>query len=249
WNARDVQSTFWRFYRNEDPGAYLDLPDGARFAIEAGKSYLVPAGVRFSCGNVGTAVRHFYIHFDLVGLPHLTLRHLFSGPVLVQADDAFTARIAEFTAATREARPPGFTDQCRAKALIYEGLAHYLDRIGPEAHAESLRQAAALEPVTPALDYLESHLGERLTTAHLAALCCLSEDHFARRFRECVGQTPGAYITERRVTRAAQRLLFTADSLEAIAEGCGFGNRSYLTRVFSRSTGMPPAAYRKSDRW
>ncbi|MBC8101889.1 MAG: hypothetical protein H7Z41_04795, partial [Cytophagales bacterium] len=46
WNARDVQSTFWRFYRNEDPGAYLDLPDGARFAIEAGKSYLVPAGVR-----------------------------------------------------------------------------------------------------------------------------------------------------------------------------------------------------------
>lgn len=249
WDTRDVQSPYWRFYRNEDDGAYLDLTDGVRFPLRAGLVYFVPAGVRFSCGNVDAAFRHFFVHFDLVGLPHLMLRTFFRGPVELPPGDDFGARVAQFAAIVRAG--PGARDlalHCRAKALVYEGLARHLETVGPEAHTESLRRTAALEPFLPALEYMEAHLADRLRTGELAALCCLSEDYFARRFRDCIGQTPGEYITERRVTRAAQQILFTEDSLDAIAETCGFGSRHYLTRVFTRAIGMPPAAYRKSVR-
>jgi transcriptional regulator GlxA family with amidase domain len=99
-------------------------------------------------------------------------------------------------------------------------------------------------PVLAALHYIEDNIGERLINVHLARLCHLSEDYFIRRFRQSLGQSPVAYIQERRVTLAAQRLLFSSESIEVIAAQCGFGNRFYFSRVFKRHTGVAPAAYR-----
>jgi len=76
----------------------------------------------------------------------------------------------------------------------------------------------------------------------------MSEDHFIRRFRECVGQSPAQYIQEQRVARAAQRLVFTTESIDAIAAATGFANRFYFSRVFTRHMGTSPAAYRNAPR-
>jgi AraC-like DNA-binding protein len=70
----------------------------------------------------------------------------------------------------------------------------------------------------------------------LAQLCYLSEDYFTRRLRECVGQSPSHYIRERRVTIAAQQLLFSSASINHIAAATGFGNRLVSIRhVCSRA--------------
>src|SRR5215207_1175710 len=81
WNSANVQDPFWRLYMNDRAGAALELADGA-YALEPRQLYLVPAGVRFSCINVAT-VRHFYVHFDVIGMPRVALRALFSGPLHV----------------------------------------------------------------------------------------------------------------------------------------------------------------------
>jgi transcriptional regulator GlxA family with amidase domain len=134
------------------------------------------------------------------------------------------------------------------QALLYEAFALALESVPPERMARSVSRTAALEPVLPAILWIEANLSQTLANGPLAALCCLSEDYFIRRFRECVGQSPAQYIQERRVTRAAQQLLFTAHSIERIAEETGFGSRCYFTRVFTRQTGVTPAAYRKASR-
>jgi AraC-like DNA-binding protein len=249
WSKQHVRSAYWRFYRNEDDGAYIVLPEngGERFPLQAGRVYFVPAEVHFSCGN-DAPFRHFYVHFDVVGLPRLTMRSLFGGPVALPHDTDFEEQIAAFARQVRASPLLDLGTQCRAKALIYEGFARHLDTLSPEERAAGLRLATELEPVAPAIRHIETRLSETLPVAELAALCCLSPDHFARRFKGCVGQTPLAYITERRITRAAQQLLFTHDGLDAIALSCGFGTREYLTRVFTRAVGIPPAAYRKSGR-
>jgi transcriptional regulator GlxA family with amidase domain len=95
---------------------------------------------------------------------------------------------------------------------------------------------------------VDDHLAEPLTHADLAGLCHLSGDHFVRRFRDAIGRTPARYVTERRIAAAAQRLVFTRDSIDQIAEATGFGNRFYFSRVFARHMGTPPAAYRKTAR-
>ncbi|GCE16019.1 helix-turn-helix domain-containing protein [Tengunoibacter tsumagoiensis] len=144
---------------------------------------------------------------------------------------------------------PDFVLQMRIKALIYEGLALYLQDVSATRIQHSLQLALAQEPVQPALRYIEAHLGEELLNNELARLCHMQVDYFARRFRECVGMTPGHYIQEQRVKVASQKLLFTNHSIEQIAAEVGFGNRFYFSRIFARHTGVSPAAYRKSSRY
>jgi len=247
WNTRDVQSPYWRFYQNRDDGGHLDLPDGSQLPLIAGRIYFVPAGVRFSCGNA-RLFRHFYVHFDVIGLPRLTMRALFDGPVALEADSEFESRITDFAQEVAASLTLDVAGQCRAKGLIYEGFARYLNALPDALRERGLRRAEALEPVAPAIEHIEAHLGERLAVPALAALCCQSPDHFARRFRGCVGQAPGAYVQERRIARAAQMLLFSDESLDEIALCCGLGNRNYLTRVFAHAMEMPPAAYRRTGR-
>lgn len=244
WNMQGVQSPFWRFYQNREEGAFLTLPNGEHYPLTANRVYFIPAGVRYSCNNE-RSVRHFFIHFDVIGLPRLTMRSLFDAPVALPSDERFEVTVASFGEEVRQLSALDLGGQCRAKALIYEGIARSLQLVSAESRDRSLRLAQEREPVVPALEYIENNLSTGLSIPVLAALCCLSPDHFARRFKTCVGQTPGDYIQERRVTEAARLLLLTNLSIDAIASSCGFANRNYLTRVFTRYMDRSPAAYRK----
>jgi AraC-like DNA-binding protein len=247
WNTPNVQSGFWRFYQNEDDGASLALANGTLFPLESGRLYLIPAGVRFSCvGPSAACVGHFYMHFDVIGLPGVVLRTLFAFPVALAGEPA--ARL-ENTARTlaAEQRRAGRADmalQCRIKALLFESLGTFFAGLPADERARWTERARALDPVRAALDLIEGDLAGALPNARLAQACHLSPDHFARRFQACVGQTPARYVQERRVTLAAQRLLFSPDAIEKIAEQTGFGNRFYFSRVFARHVGVSPAAYR-----
>jgi transcriptional regulator GlxA family with amidase domain len=135
---------------------------------------------------------------------------------------------------------------CRTKALLYDALALSLSELRLADREKHQIQTRLLEPVLPALERIESHLADALPNKVLADACCLSEDYFIRRFKECVGESPAHYIQRRRVETAANRLLFSADSIEQIAAECGFGNRFHFTRVFNNRLGIAPATFRKA---
>ncbi len=109
------------------------------------------------------------------------------------------------------------------------------------------RESLDREALAPALMHIEEQPANSLTVPQMAALCCLSPDHFARRFKAVIGQAPNEYLREQRVMRAAQMLLFSTKTLDEIADLCGFGSRHYLTRVFAQVMGVPPAAYRRGS--
>jgi len=246
WNSANVQDSFWRLYMNSRAGAWLELADGA-YPLEAGRLYFVPAGVRFSCGNAAT-IDHFYVHFDVIGVPGLALRALFGGPLRVPSRAPLEEEARGLAQALGEGQEVGLIEQFQVKALLYGALAAYLEGLPPAAMERYWRLAAAHAPVRAALREIEDNLAERLSNQHLARRCNMSEDYFIRRFRECVGQSPARYIQEQRVLQAAQSLLFTADSIEAIAAASGFANRFYFSRVFARHMGVSPATYRKAVR-
>jgi AraC-like DNA-binding protein len=244
WRAEKLLDRFWRFYLNQNDGATLHFNDET-WPLRAGTPYLIPSRVPFSGHNYDADVEHFYIHFDVLGLAEGVQRELFSAPVAVPAQPA-TRALAR--AAARSVGAPfsalDFTRQIGLKALLYASLADVL-AVAPASQLQRARQLQqAYAPLAPALAFIEENLAVSLPVPHLAALCHLSEDYFIRRFRQSLGQSPVAYIQERRVTLAAQRLLFSSESIEVIAAQCGFGNRFYFSRVFKRHTGVAPAAYR-----
>ena len=245
WDSRNVQSAYWRFYCNDRDGAWLDL-GGRRFDLAGGAMYFVPAGVTFNCCN-GVVLEHFYVHFDLVGFPPIVLQELVREPIRVPYDAKLSNAIRRISGALVNAAPANLSLQCRIKSVLYDAFALHLDTLGSDALRRSEERARDLAPVMPALRCIERMIGDRLDNAMLADLCFMSEDHFIRRFRASVGKTPARYITERRVTTAAQQLRFTSSSIDAISEQTGFGNRFYFTRVFKRELGTTPARYRLGD--
>ena len=242
WAAQDVRSTFWRLYINNRDGAELVQAAGS-YRLTPGEVHLVPAWVPFSCRCLGP-VSHFYVHFELLGLPAVLVREVFAHPVSIGPEPTVLA----WAETIEPSLPHELGALSRAKAMVYLAIGRLIDTLTPEAQRRCGQFLEGDEAVRPALRQIEDHFGEVLDNASLAQLCALSEDHFIRRFRETVGQTPAQYVLDRRVTEAAQRLLFGTESIDRIAARCGFPNRHYFSRVFKQRVGLPPAAYRRSSR-
>ena len=95
--------------------------------------------------------------------------------------------------------------------------------------------------------FLEAHLGEKLSLAHLAEEMRLSPSGLIHRFKSKTGQTPMAYLTEMRVSKAQVLLGSTDLPVFEIASLCGFENAYYFSNVFKANTGISPRDYRKKQ--
>jgi AraC-like DNA-binding protein len=242
WCFPAFQSSFWRLYMNDHEGAWIEHA-GQCMALDAGQMYFIPAGVRFST-NLRQSVGHLYIHFDMLGLPHQVVSESFSRPVRLPSEAMLSQELVALRTEL-ERKEFDLLLQVRIKAILYEALLQCLQSLPPEQLQRCLSLSTAAEPIVPALQYIEAHLGEPLSNQDLASRCHMNTDYFIRRFRVSMDRTPGHYIQEQRIKRAEQQLLMTQLSIKQIAAENGFGSRFYFTRVFSRVTGVSPAAYRK----
>jgi len=245
WNDRGVCSAFWRYYVNYRSGAGVRLADGSLYALPPGAVHLIPAWVTIDLVN-HREINHLYAHFDIVGLPGAIARDVFANPVSLPFDDCLRATSQAMRAALHVSgtHPRAlFATKSAIDAAISALFAQM-----PAAHGERLAAAMRTDsPVAPALRFIDADPARALRVSALAGMCGLGEGQFTRVFHREVGQTPGQYILERRIAVAAQRLVLGDDPIETIAEQCGFADRFYFTRVFTRRMGTPPAAYRKAE--
>jgi transcriptional regulator of acetoin/glycerol metabolism/AraC-like DNA-binding protein len=97
-------------------------------------------------------------------------------------------------------------------------------------------------------EYVDSHLDESIGLEVLAGTAGLSVHHFARAFRQSVGEPPHSYILRRRIDRAREMLRKTDRPLSEIALAVGFSDHSHFARHFRRLVGITPSAARWSER-
>jgi AraC-like DNA-binding protein len=97
-----------------------------------------------------------------------------------------------------------------------------------------------------AKDLADARYEEPLSVEQLAAAAGLSRAHFSREFRRVFGETPHAYLLTRRLERAAALLRQTDRTIADICLSVGLQSLGSFTTSFTRTYGMPPAAYRAS---
>jgi AraC family transcriptional regulator len=95
------------------------------------------------------------------------------------------------------------------------------------------------------LDHIDRHLEDDLTLDDMASVACLSRFHFARAFKQAVGQSPCRYVTARRLERAEILLTEGGTPLIEIALSLRFSSQANFSRAFRQSTGMAPGQYRR----
>ncbi|WP_284268984.1 helix-turn-helix domain-containing protein [Bradyrhizobium iriomotense] len=88
------------------------------------------------------------------------------------------------------------------------------------------------------LDYIDGHLEGDLTLDEMASVACLSRFHFARAFKQAVGQSPRRFVIARRLERAEVLLTEGETPLVEIALSLRFSSQANFSRTFRQSTGM-----------
>ena len=94
-------------------------------------------------------------------------------------------------------------------------------------------------------EYVEVGVGEIRTLDELAEVAGLSRYHFARRFRDEVGEPPWAYVRRKRAEQA-QRLLEEGRPPAEVAHEAGYADQSHLTRDLRERLGRTPGEIRRS---
>lgn len=129
----------------------------------------------------------------------------------------------------------------------YEELGHWLAE-ALERLIAAVETAPGLHPsahVQPVLNYMREHCGEALSRNEMAKKAGFSPAHFSRVLRKSTGRTFQDHLLHFRVEKAARLLREDHSPIAVVADACGFGDQSRLTRSFRRLMGSTPARFRR----
>ena len=114
---------------------------------------------------------------------------------------------------------------------------------------QSTMQLHASDPfVEKALNWMQAHMSECVSTTHVAQAAGCSTRALEIRFRKALGRSPGSELRRLRLALVKHLLREGDHTLEAIAEHCHFSSGIYLSQFFKRETGITPGDYRKTFR-
>jgi AraC-like DNA-binding protein len=96
-----------------------------------------------------------------------------------------------------------------------------------------------------ARDLMDACYADPLELDDLAAAAGFSRYHFAREFRTAFGETPGGYLSRRRVERAMDLLAAANLTVTEICVLVGFSSLGSFSRRFTALVGCSPTEYRR----
>jgi AraC family transcriptional activator of mtrCDE len=99
--------------------------------------------------------------------------------------------------------------------------------------------------LVPALTALFDDPAHSWSLPELARLCHMSRATFVRHFQGRLGRSASEFLTDIRMTRAANELRKSSISTGAIAEMVGYQSEAAFQRAFKQHMGMTPARWRR----
>ena len=261
WKHQRLSFPYWRLYWNKTPGAYVFYEK--RVHLEPDHIILIPPYTPFYTGILSDRsdddepycmeggwiqsheieefsieqgyIQHFFIHFNL----GYHFDNINPGIYPVQLDENQMQLISIIT----ENLIQGSKSFNLEHSLAIYNLIVSAVKVIPENFWKEFTIGTNIHKV---LNYINQHLDKSLTNEQMAGMVHMVANSFARLFKQQTGQTPQDFIRKKRVENASRLLYHTDQSIKQISEECGFKDRYYFTRVFSREMGVSPARYRKN---
>ena len=239
-----------------DAGKRVDVPHitlqltlaGIGHVTRGGERHLLPAGKAFIEQIPGPFQ---YGYAEESNRPYELLFVSMAGPVATR----WMRRIHRRFGRIIDINPAGATaDLMRALAdrgpasLDRYALSALLYAVVMQVFSELTRSRLTIdERVRRAIELIDTQAKDpHFTIAGLATAVECSREHLTRKFRIATGQSPQAYLIERRLKLAAHALRQSPEKIDSIARRCGFSGANYLCRAFQRRWRITPAHYRQT---
>lgn len=96
------------------------------------------------------------------------------------------------------------------------------------------------------IEYMQSHLSDKVTIDELASIASMNRFHFIRTFKAAFSKSPYDYLTDLRIEQAKRLLQKGRVPAADIGRQCGFFSASRFSAAFRQATGVTPSRYRHS---
>lgn len=130
---------------------------------------------------------------------------------------------------------------------MFDSLVFHLARISDNGQSElkpqSIKRHSKQIDFDALIDFIESHLSEKLDLALLAKQAGVSRSSLAETFRREFGISPHQFIIRQRIEYAKKYLHQQNRSVTEIAHELGFSGQSHFSTTFKRITGLVPTDY------
>jgi AraC family transcriptional regulator len=233
-----------------DPSSFLVLGDGQKYSMDLDAAAPVEtACVFFRSGFVEAVAQDITTSVEASlddpqrsapPLPHILRLHANPESSIVQRTQSLARRCSD------DLQPSGFEQDflevSRDVLLIYEEVRSQMARVPAVKHGTREELLRRLEY---GREYIHGHVEGKLSLDDVAKAACLSRYHFHRLFSKVFEQTPHAYITDIRMTRA-HSLLRSGLPVNEVCEAVGFTSTSTFGRRFRQRYHVAPGAVRRS---
>ena len=263
WKSQQMSFPYWRLYWNRsgrawvvynktiylEPGKVVLIPPNTPFASDIDLS-TVPSNQLYSLkgGRVESTameeamvaegtVLHMFIHFTL-GYPFDTI-----SPDIFEFDITPTQHDL-ILSITRQLMSGQVKFEQTGSLELYSLLFSLLYQLPSTAWKNRKLDPRVLQGIR----YMEQNIrSTEISNGQLAAIGGMSVNAYARLFKEQTGYSPRKYLLRMRVEKSCNLLHHSDLSIEQIASACGFSDRYYFTRVFSRTMLASPGEYRRNS--
>ena len=140
----------------------------------------------------------------------------------------------------------GFQFSERIDGYVLTLAAPLLARLQAHRRAEA-RPGRGQEYLSAFSQLVERHFREHLGIDEYARRLGISPAHLNSVARRLSGQTALGIVHQRLLLEAKRDLVYTAMTVNEIADRLGFSEPAYFTRFFKRLSGVSPSAFRKGD--
>ncbi|MEX2580721.1 MAG: AraC family transcriptional regulator [Verrucomicrobiales bacterium] len=227
WNLENLIDPYWRLYCPVEGSAVVSF-QGEETRLIPGRLYLIPPRTSFSARNPEPFAK-WYVHFVLGRSDLLSVPGIYSQPV-----DEISKGFLD-TLAAAEGEPYHW----ESGSLVI----HALGKLPPSAWSDRMLDRR----VEKAMTFLQANLSRKISANDAARAAGVSVRNLNHLFRSQVRMAPMGVLLDCRLDRACHLLRHTDQSIEQVAENCGFPNRYYFSRMLKQRRGISPAAYRKGQ--
>lgn len=189
---------------------------------------------------------HLWFSIQANIAPMLDMLRLYPVPPIlaIEEKDSYVLIFEELLAAWTDTDCPFREVSVTAKALqLLSLLLKRWGQLGRPLRSEQVSDDRDRFPSV--IRYMMEHFPHRIARQQLADLIHLHPVYLDRLFAEQYGLTPMRMLRDIRLRQAKYLLEGSDEPINQIAVMCGFGEAPYLNRLFMRSFGETPGAYRE----
>ena len=95
-----------------------------------------------------------------------------------------------------------------------------------------------------AVTFMREHYREEISVKDIASSAGVSLYYFTRLFKKLKLQSPHLYLLNLRMDEAKKLLVYTADTIDVVADKTGFQSASHFIRAFKKAMNMTPNTFR-----